>query len=99
MIVDVDACADQLGCTLLQEQTDGPRLPVGYWSRGLSPDEENYSTTERECLAVLWSVLNPRHFLDGHHFLTRTDHQAISWMYSTIESSGRLMRWRLRVSE
>jgi len=30
MIVDVDTCADQLGCTLLQEQPDGTRLPVGY---------------------------------------------------------------------
>jgi len=29
MIVDVDACADQLGCTLLQEQPDCTRLPVG----------------------------------------------------------------------
>jgi len=48
MIVDVDACADQLGCTLLQEQPDGTRLPVGYWSRGLSPAEKNHSTTERE---------------------------------------------------
>jgi len=47
MIVDVDACADQLGCTLLQEQPDGSRLPVGYWSRGLSPAEKNYFTTER----------------------------------------------------
>ena len=48
MIVDVDACADQLGCTLLHEQPDGTRLPVGYWSRGLSRAEKNNSTTERE---------------------------------------------------
>jgi len=45
MIVDVDACADQLGCTLLQEQPDGTRLPFGYWSRGLNLAEKNYSTT------------------------------------------------------
>ena len=69
MIVDVDACADQLGCTLLQEQTNRTRLQVGYWSRGLSPAEKNYSTTERECLGVVWSVLKLRHFLDGHRFL------------------------------
>jgi len=31
MIVDVDACADQLGCTLLQEQPESTRLPVCYW--------------------------------------------------------------------
>ena len=82
MIIDVDACADQLGCTLLQEQPESTRLPVGYWRCGLSPAEKNYTTTERECLGVVWSVLKLRHFLDGHRFLIRTDHQALSWIYS-----------------
>jgi len=99
MIVDVDACADQLGCTLLQERPDGTRFPVGYWSSGLSPSEINYSTMERECLGVMWRVLKLRQFLDGHRFPIRTDHQALSWIYSTTESSCRLMRWRLRLSE
>jgi len=99
MIVHVDDCADQLGCTLLQEQPDGTRLPVGYWSRGLSSVEKIYSKTERECLGVVWSVLKLRHFLDGHRFLIRTDHQGLSWTYSTTDSSGPPMRWRLRLFE
>jgi len=99
MVVDVDACADHLGCTLLQEHPGGTRLPVGYWCRGLSPAEKKYSTTQRECLGVVWSVLKLRQFLDGHRFLIRTDHQALSWIYSTTDSSGRLMRRRLRLSE
>jgi len=37
MNFDADACADKLGCTLLQQQPGGARLPVSYWSRGLSP--------------------------------------------------------------
>jgi len=99
MIVDVDACADQLGCTLLQEIPDGNRFLVGYRSRGLSPAEKNYSRTERECLGVVWSVLKLRHFLDGHRFQIRTDHQALSWTFRTTDSSARLMRWHLRLSE
>jgi len=98
-IVCVDACADQLGFTVLQEKPDGTRLPVGYWSRGLSPAEKNYFTTERECLGVVWSMLNLRHSLDGHRFLKKTDHQALSWIFRTTDSRGRLMRWRLRLSE
>ena len=92
MIVDIDACVDQFGCTLLQEQHDGTRLPVGYWSHGLSPAERNYATTQRECLGVVWSVLKLRHFLDGHRCLISTDHPALSRIYSTSDSSGRLMR-------
>jgi len=99
LVVDVDACADQVGCTLLQEEPGELLHPVGYWSRGLTAAEQNYSKTERECLGVVWAVLKLRHFLDGQRFLIRTDHQAHSWIYSTTDSSGRLMRWRLRLSE
>jgi len=76
LVGDVDACADQVGCTLLQEEPGELLHPVGYWSRGLNAAEQNYSTTERECLGVVWAVLKLRHFLDGQRFLIRTDHQA-----------------------
>jgi len=98
-VVDVVAYADQIGCTLLQEEPGELLRPVGYWSTGFTAAEQNYSTTERECLGVVWAVLKPRHFLGGQRFLIRTDHQAVSWIYSTIDSSGRLMRWRLSLSE
>jgi len=47
----------------------------------------------------VWAVIKLRHFLDGQRFLIRTDHQALGWIYSTTDSIGRLMRWRLRLSE
>jgi len=54
-ILDTDACAVQVGCTLLQQPPDKSILPVVYYSRGLIPAEQNYSTTDRECLAVVWA--------------------------------------------
>jgi len=99
LVVVVDACADKVGCTLLQKEPGELLHPVGYWSRGLTAAEQNYSTTERKCLGVVWAVLKLRHFLYGQRFLIRTDHQALSWIYSTTDSSGRLMRWRLLLSE
>ena len=92
LIVDVDARADQVGCTLLPEEPGQLLHPFGYWSRGLTAAEQKYSTTERECLGVVWTVLKLRHFLDGQRFLIRTYYQALSWIYSTTDSSGRLMR-------
>jgi len=92
LVVDVDACADQVGCTLLQEEPGELLHPVGYWSRELTAAEKNYSTTERECLGVVCAVLKLRQFLDEHRFLIRTDHQTLTWIYSTTDSSGRLMR-------
>jgi len=51
--LDKDASAAQVGAVLLQEQPDKSTQPVGYWSRSLNAAERNYSTTERECLAVV----------------------------------------------
>jgi RNase H-like domain found in reverse transcriptase len=45
--LDTDASDHQLGCCLLQEQPDGTQKPIGYWSRGLTSAEKNYSTTEK----------------------------------------------------
>jgi len=54
-ILDTDACAIQVGCTLLKQQPDKRILPVGYYSRGLITAEQNYSATDRECLALVWA--------------------------------------------
>ena len=45
-ILDTDAFAVQVGCTLLQQQSDKSILPVGYYSRGVIPAEQNYSTND-----------------------------------------------------
>lgn len=97
--LDTDASAEQIGAVLLQSQPDGTPRPVGYWSRSLTPAERNYSTTERECLAVVWSVLLLRPYLEGTRFTVRTDHAALKWMLHMDSSHGRLARWRLRLAE
>jgi len=99
LVVDVDACPDQVGCTVLREEPGKVLHPVGFWSRGLTAAEQKYLTTEHECLGVVWDVLKLKHFLDGQRFLIQVDHQARSWIYSTTHSRGRLMRWRLCLSE
>ena len=97
--LDTDACGHQVGCALLQEQPEGGTRPVGYWSRALTDAERNYTTTEKECLAVVWSILTLRPYLYGSAFNLRTDHEALRWVLNLADSSGRLARWRLRLAE
>ena len=66
--LDTDACKYQVGCVLLQEQLSGDCLPIEYWSRALTDAESNYTTTEKECLAVVWSILTLRPYLYGNTF-------------------------------
>ena len=97
--LDTDACEDQVGCVLLQEQPNGDKLPIGYWSRSLTQAEKIYSTTERECLAIVWGILALRPYLDSSRFTLRTDHEPLRWILNIAEPSGRLARWRLRLAE
>jgi hypothetical protein len=97
--LNMDASDGQLGCCLLQEQPEGPALPLGFWSRTLNSAERNYSTTEKECLAIVWAITHLRRYLEGVEFTVRIDHHALRWVMNLAEAQGRLFRWRLRLSE
>jgi RNase H-like domain found in reverse transcriptase len=90
--LDTDASECQLGTFLLQEQPDGQTLPLGYWSRTLNPAERNYSTTEKECLAIVSAVTHLRPYLEGKSFIVRTDHHALRRFMNLSDAQGRLVR-------
>jgi len=98
-VLDVDASKAQLGSTLLQKQADDILHPVGYWSRTMTDAQRNYTTTEKECLAVFWAITLLRPYLERTRFTVRTDHDALTWILSITPSEGRLARWRLRLAE
>lgn len=43
--LDTDACEVQVGCILLQGQSDKTKKPIGYWSRSHTEAEIAYDTT------------------------------------------------------
>ncbi|GFX44791.1 retrovirus-related Pol polyprotein from transposon 412 [Trichonephila clavipes] len=55
-IIRTDASSYALGAVLLQGESPTDEQPVEYASRLLSSAEKNYSTTEREALAVVWAL-------------------------------------------
>lgn len=94
--LQTDASSFGIGAVLTQDFDDGER-PICFLSRSLSAAERNYSTTERECLAVIWAVEKLRSYLEGVHFTVITDHYSLVWLDRLKSPTGRLARWSLRL--
>lgn len=89
-ILRPDASAYALGACLLQRKTLEDERPIDYISRLLTAAEKNYSTTEREALAVVWSVTKFTGYLEYYTVIIQSDHQPLKWSMSLRSPSGRL---------
>lgn len=97
-ILQTDASAYGLGAVLTQKFEDGEKV-ICFLSRSLTKAERNFTTTERECLAVLWAVEKLRHYLEGTEFTVVTDHSSLLWLDRLKDPTGRLARWALRLQQ
>ncbi len=93
--IQTDASGIGLGDVLLQETGEGEEVemkPIYFASRGLTKAEANCSVTELECLAIIWAIKKFKNYVEYTHFTVETDHQAIKWLKTLKEPSGRLAR-------
>lgn len=92
-ILYTDASTFALGAILSQKGEDNKVHVIAYASRTLNKHERNYSITELECLAVVWSVKHFHHYLQGQRFTVITDHAALKYLLKMTNPVGRLGRW------
>ena len=90
-----DASDHAVGAILTQEK-DGVDMPVAYFSKTMNACEQKYAKAEKECLAVLYAVMNFRPYLYGREFILACDYEPIHWITYVENPGARLLRWRLR---
>ena len=68
---------------------------MSYFSKSLTTIQRKYSTSEKELLAIVFSVEHFHHYLFGHEFKIYSDHQPLIWINKTEKLSSRLNRWKI----
>jgi hypothetical protein len=72
---------------------------VCYASRTLDMAQANYTTTEKELLAIVYAFDKFRPYLVGNKCIVYTDHAAIRYLLSKKDETPRPIRWILLLQE
>ncbi|CAN6707353.1 unnamed protein product [Malus baccata var. baccata] len=93
-----DASDYALGAVLGQRKDKRPHV-IYYASETLNDAQLNYSTTEKELLAVVFALDKFRSYLIGTKVIVFTDHAALKYLLTKKEAKPRLIRWILLLQE
>nr|GFC22007.1 reverse transcriptase domain-containing protein [Tanacetum cinerariifolium] len=68
---------------------------IHYASKILTDAESNYTTTEKEMLAVVYAFKKFRSYLIMNKCIVHTDHSALKYLFAKKDAKARLLRWVL----
>jgi hypothetical protein len=97
----VDASDVGIGGVLFQESDDGIDHPVAYYSKKLNKHQRNYSTIEKETLALVLAVQHFEIYISAGVFPVQvfSDHNPLKYLHRFKNKNQRLTRWSLFLQE
>nr|GFA20459.1 reverse transcriptase domain-containing protein [Tanacetum cinerariifolium] len=73
--------------------------PIHYASKIMNDAESNYTTTEKEMLAVVYAFEKFRSYLIMNKSIMHTHHSALKYLFAKKDAKARLLRWVLLLKE
>ncbi|GJT02201.1 reverse transcriptase domain-containing protein [Tanacetum coccineum] len=93
-----DASDFAIGAVLGQRHEKHFR-PIHYASKTLIEAQTNYTTTEKELLAIVYAFEKFRSYLIMNKSIVHTDHSALKYLFAKKDAKARLLRWVLLLQE
>nr|GEZ67513.1 hypothetical protein [Tanacetum cinerariifolium] len=85
-----DACDFAIGAVLGQRHEKHFK-PIHYASKTMTDAESNYTTTEKEMLAVVYAFKKFRSYLIINKSIVHTDHSALKYLFARKDAKARLL--------
>lgn len=97
-VITVDASANGIGAVLSQN-INGMDKPIAFASKSFNHAESKRAPIEQELTAIYWSVKYFKPYVYDTHFVVRSDHKPLVYLYSLKDPTSRLTRMRLELEE
>ncbi|CAF2268986.1 unnamed protein product, partial [Rotaria magnacalcarata] len=98
LVLSMDASGYGMGGVLRQITPEGSKV-IKYVSKKLNIAQKKYSTTERECLALVWCICKLKEYIWGRPIQIETDHCPLCSFNKKKFQNSRIERWQLLLSE
>ena len=98
-IIFTDASDKGMGGILAQLDEDGNECPIYFVAKAFKGAELNYTTTEKECYAIIFSIKKFYYYLTGRKFKIVTDHKGLQWLYRNKTINRRITNWYLQLQK
>nr|KAJ0214370.1 hypothetical protein LSAT_V11C400225310 [Lactuca sativa] len=85
--------------TVLGQKNGRASHVIYYASRTLDNAQSNYTTTEKELLAIMFALKKFRQYLLGTKVIVYSDHVALKYLMTKKDAKPRLIRWILLLQE
>nr|GEZ57158.1 reverse transcriptase domain-containing protein [Tanacetum cinerariifolium] len=91
--------ADYAIGAILGQRIEKHFWPIYYASKTMNQAEMNYTTTEKEMLAVVYAFEKFRSYLIMNRSIVYTDHSALKYLFAKKDAKARLLHWILLLHE